>query len=298
MDLAKKTFCKGASDQDAALFVAQCKQSGLNPFNRECFFVSRKLNTGSKERPVWVNKYEFQPSEAGMLSRAERFPDYGGISAQAVYAGDDISINSGEGTVHHIFKPTERKGALIGAWSRVVRSGKTPTLIWLDLKGYVQDSSLWRNIPNTMIEKCSRVAALRKAYPSAFGGLYIREEMPAEGVELESTAVPEEATNSRTEALKGELRSKAQASAKQSEATPAAKMPEAYERIRALGERHGLSRPELGALVKQATGKLRKDMHLLDEHDVAQVEAALKAEQALDSGPAHDYAGASKGAVQ
>ena len=28
-----------------------------------------------------------------------------------------------------------------------------------------------------MIEKCARVAVLRKAYPEAFGGLYIREEM-------------------------------------------------------------------------------------------------------------------------
>ena len=28
-----------------------------------------------------------------------------------------------------------------------------------------------------MIEKCARVAALRKAYPEAFGGLYVREEM-------------------------------------------------------------------------------------------------------------------------
>jgi hypothetical protein len=52
-------------------------------------------------------------------------------------------------------------------------------VVWLDFAGYVQQTPLWSKIPTTMIEKCARVAALRKAYPEAFGGLYIQEEMPA-----------------------------------------------------------------------------------------------------------------------
>ena len=145
--------------------------------------MGRRQNAGNRERPNWVTRYEFQPSEAGMLARAERFPDFKGIQASAVYAEDEIIVDQGKGEVVHRFNPAKRKGALVGAWARVVREGKLPVVVWLDFSGYVQQTPLWAKIPTTMIEKCARVAALRKAYPEAFGGLYVREEMPAEEYE-------------------------------------------------------------------------------------------------------------------
>lgn len=145
--------------------------------------MARRQNAGNREKPNWVTRYEFQPSEAGMLARAERFPDFKGIQASAVYAEDEIIVDQGQGEVLHRFNPAKRKGSLVGAWSRVVRDGKLPVVVWLDFAGYVQQTPLWAKIPTTMIEKCARVAALRKAYPEAFGGLYVREEMPAEEFE-------------------------------------------------------------------------------------------------------------------
>lgn len=180
-ELVRRTICpKGISEDEFALFVEQCKRSGLDPLLKEAFCVARRQNVGNRERPNWVTKYEFQPSEAGMLARAERFPDFRGIQASAVFAEDDILVNQGKGEVHHTFNPAKRKGALVGAWSRVVRDNKLPVVVWLDFSGYVQQTPLWAKIPSNMIEKCARVAALRKAYPEAFGGLYVREEMPAE----------------------------------------------------------------------------------------------------------------------
>ncbi|MBF5042789.1 phage recombination protein Bet [Aggregicoccus sp. 17bor-14] len=181
VELIKRTICpKGIGDDEFALFIEQCKRSGLDPLLKEAFCVARRANTGTRERPNWTTKYEFQPSEAGMLARAERFPDFKGIQASAVYAEDEIIVDQGQGEVTHRFNPAKRKGSLAGAWSRVVREGKLPVVVWLDFAGYVQQSPLWSKIPTTMIEKCARVAALRKAYPEAFGGLYVREEMPAE----------------------------------------------------------------------------------------------------------------------
>ncbi|RKH61509.1 phage recombination protein Bet [Corallococcus aberystwythensis] len=181
VDLVKRTICpRGISEDEFALFIEQCKRSGLDPLLKEAFCVARRQNIGNRERPNWVTKYEFQPSEAGMLARAERFPDFKGIQASAVFAEDEIVVDQGKGEVVHRFNPAKRKGALVGAWSRVVREGKLPVVVWLDFSGYVQQTPLWAKIPTTMIEKCARVAALRKAYPEAFGGLYVREEMPAE----------------------------------------------------------------------------------------------------------------------
>ncbi|PTL77634.1 phage recombination protein Bet [Vitiosangium sp. GDMCC 1.1324] len=184
VELIKRTICpKGIGEDEFALFIEQCKRSGLDPLLKEAFCVARRQNAGNRERPNWVTRYEFQPSEAGMLARAERFPDFKGIQASAVYAEDDIIVDQGKGEVVHRFNPAKRKGSLVGAWARVVREGKLPVVVWLDFAGYVQQTPLWAKIPTTMIEKCARVAALRKAYPEAFGGLYVREEMPAEEFE-------------------------------------------------------------------------------------------------------------------
>jgi phage recombination protein Bet len=184
VELIRRTICpKGIGEDEFALFIEQCKRSGLDPLLKEAFCVGRRQNVGNRERPNWVTRYEFQPSEAGMLARAERFPDFKGIQASAVYAEDEIIVDQGKGEVVHRFNPAKRKGALVGAWARVVREGKLPVVVWLDFSGYVQQTPLWAKIPTTMIEKCARVAALRKAYPEAFGGLYVREEMPAEEYE-------------------------------------------------------------------------------------------------------------------
>ncbi|WP_257462686.1 phage recombination protein Bet [Archangium lipolyticum] len=194
VELIKRTICpKGIGEDEFALFIEQCKRSGLDPLLKEAFCVARRQNAGNREKPNWVTRYEFQPSEAGMLARAERFPDFKGIQASAVYAEDEIIVDQGRGEVVHRFNPAKRKGSLVGAWSRVVRDGKLPVVVWLDFAGYVQQTPLWAKIPTTMIEKCARVAALRKAYPEAFGGLYVREEMPAE--EFEPAAEPAPATS-------------------------------------------------------------------------------------------------------
>lgn len=169
VELVKRTICpKGISDDAFALFMEQCKRSGLDPLLKEAFCVPRS------------GQHVFQPAEAGMLARAERFPDYKGIQASAVYAEDEIIVDQGKGEVTHRFNPAKRKGQLVGAWARVVREGKLPVVVWVDFQGYVQQTPLWSKIPATMIEKCARVSALRKAYPEAFGGLYIAEEMPEE----------------------------------------------------------------------------------------------------------------------
>jgi len=197
VELIRRTICpRGIGDDEFALFIEQCKRSGLDPLLKEAFCVARRQNVGNRERPNWVARHEFQPSEAGMLARAERFPDFRGIQASAVYAEDEIIVDQGKGEVVHRFNPAKRKGSLVGAWARVVRDAKLPVVVWLDFAGYGQQTPLWAKIPTTMIEKCARVAALRKAYPEAFGGLYVREEMPAEEFEAPSEpAAPAGAAN-------------------------------------------------------------------------------------------------------
>jgi phage recombination protein Bet len=173
---------KGIPAIEAELFVRRCRHTGLDPLNGEAFCVPRRVNRGTREQPDYVTVYVFQPAEAGMLARAERFPDYRGTQAMAVYSDDPlIEIDAPEGMVKHKVNPTRRKGSLMGAWARVERVGRTPTVVWLELAGYLQGTDQWRKIPSTMIEKCARMAALRKAYPATFGDCYIEEELDQGG---------------------------------------------------------------------------------------------------------------------
>lgn len=180
IELIKRSICpRGITDDEFLLFIEQCKRSGLDPLLKQAFCVPRSVKISAKGQPErWATKHEFQPSEAGMLTRAESFPDYGGIESAEVYAEDPIVIDYGAGTVDHKVNPAQRKGMLVGAWARVVRNGKRPVVVWVDFAAANQPTPLWGKMPAVMVRKCSRVAALRTAYPAAFGGLYVAGERP------------------------------------------------------------------------------------------------------------------------
>lgn len=176
-ELVKRTVCpKGISDDAFALFIEQCRRSGMDPLIKESYCVERRTNIGTKDKPNYVVQHVFQGAEGGFLTRAERFPDYRGCTAGAVYERDSFKMNQAKGEVDHEAEPHKPRGLLKGAWGKVERVGRTPVVVWLNLGGYVQQSPLWSKIPETMIEKCARVAALRKAYPDAFAGVFIPEE--------------------------------------------------------------------------------------------------------------------------
>lgn len=125
-----------------------------------------------------------------MLARAERFPEHRGTMGAAVFEGDEILVDEGAGVVQHKYDPTKRSGKLLGAWARVRREGKDPTVRWLDLASRVQPTPLWGKDASGMILKCARVAVLRAAYPEAFGGLYVAGERPDDVDTGEEADVP------------------------------------------------------------------------------------------------------------
>lgn len=183
LEVVKRQLCpSGVTDEELALFIEVCKRSGLDPFQKEIFCVPRRVNTGTKDNPRWVQKHEAQPAEAGMLARADRFPDFRGIKAAAVYSGDEILIT--EDTVTHRFNPAKRQGQLVGAWAQAFREGRVYPVEYVTLEAYRQATSQWNSKPDTMLVKCARAAALRRAYPNSFAGLYLKEEMPAEEFEV------------------------------------------------------------------------------------------------------------------
>ena len=179
-ELIRRTICpKGISEDEFALFLEQWQAQRPGPAAQGSLLRGAPPQHRQPRAPQLGDEARV-PALRGRHARPRGALPGLSRPGSAVFAEDEIIVDQGKGEVVHRFNPAKRKGALVGAWSRVVRDGKLPVVVWLDFSGYVQTTPLWAKIPTTMIEKCARVAALRKAYPEAFGGLYVREEPPAE----------------------------------------------------------------------------------------------------------------------
>lgn len=220
IDLIKRQVCPaGVTDDEFAIFIEQCKRTQLDPLIKEAFCVPRKVKIQHRDGSTeWVTKHEFQPAEAGMASRADRFPDYRGIKSGAVYANDKIEIDQEAGTVVHKYNPAGDRGALIGAWARAFREGRHTPVEFVKLGEYIQKlpdgktTGQWGAKPETMIVKCARAAAFRRTYPNTFGGLYIKEEdQEHEERELNPAPSPEGNGKTRTDSVAEKVAARAAA---------------------------------------------------------------------------------------
>ena len=154
IEIIKQQIAKGCSDGELALFGQVCQKTGLDPFSRQIYAISRG------------GKMSIQISIDGFRTIAARSGLYGGSMTE--WCGDD------------------------GVWRDVWLSSKPPaaakTTVWR--KGcpnpftgvarygaYSQGNSMWSKMPDTMIAKVSEALALRKAFPAELSGLYSSEEM-------------------------------------------------------------------------------------------------------------------------
>lgn len=173
LDLLKAQLCpQGITDGEFAIYVQGCKARGLDPFKNEAYCVPR--NQGGKKMNV------LQVSVEGMRTRAMRFGDLLSYAKDAVYEKDACVVNREAGTVAHRYDASKPRGALMGAWARVVRRGMDPFLVYLPAGSRTVGQAYATGGAGEHLAKCAVAAALRDAYPDAFGGLYTAEEMPPE----------------------------------------------------------------------------------------------------------------------
>lgn len=160
---------KFITDGEIELFINLCKFQRLNPFTREAYLVKYD---GSKPAQMVTALGAF-------MRMADEQPNYEGIEDGIIVQTVDKKIVDREGCIMY---PGE---TLLGGWAKVHRSDrKFPASIRLDLREYSKGQSTWNSLPKTMINKCAKVAALRKAFPSTYQGLYSEDE-------IKNTVVPE-----------------------------------------------------------------------------------------------------------
>lgn len=167
IDLWKRTFCKGATDDELALFVSVCRRTGLSPEARQVFAVKRW------DAKLGREVMSIQISIDGFRVIAERSGKYAGQLKPMFCGADkkwtDVWLDS-----------APPLAAIIGVHRSDFKEPLCAVAVW---KSYCQTdkhgspTKMWKNMPEVMLAKCAEALALRKAFPNELSGLYTNDEM-------------------------------------------------------------------------------------------------------------------------
>ena len=168
--LVKRTICKPkereATNDELALFVGQCKRTGLDPFARQIYAVFRK-SRGQEQMTIQVGI-------DGLRLIAERSGHYLGQIGPLWCGQDGVWRETWFAKDHPLAAKVIVRKVVAGQIS------ETPAVAhWTE---YVptfngKPSGLWSDKPALMLAKCAEALALRKAFPNDMSGLYTDDEM-------------------------------------------------------------------------------------------------------------------------
>ena len=145
------------NDADLSVFFHQAKRSGLDPFKREIYMITRK------------GKPTIQTGIDGFYKIADRVSRSTGGTwgiTSTLWCGQD-------GQWADVWL---QPGPPSAAKVTIERNGSSFTVVALTSE-YQAQGPMWQKMPARMIAKCAEALAIRKAFPEDLSGLYTSEEM-------------------------------------------------------------------------------------------------------------------------
>ncbi|MDI9595668.1 MAG: phage recombination protein Bet [Atribacterota bacterium] len=159
VELVKRMFAKGATDDEFAVFLELAKRYNLDPFKRQIFFLpDKRMNEPGK----------IMVSHAGLIHIAHSSGQWGGMKTFIITKdGEERLI---------VDNPNDIAGAVCYVYRK---DWKEPLIHAVAFREYFKQNQSkqgsWYTMPQTMIKKVAEAGALRRAFD--LGGLYIEEEM-------------------------------------------------------------------------------------------------------------------------
>jgi phage recombination protein Bet len=154
LELVKRTIAVNATNDELALFLAQCARTGLDPFARQIYFIKRG------------GKGSVQVSIDGFRVVAERTGELNG--QEQAWCGED-------GVWRDVWLGKDNPAAArVVVYRKGCDHGFPAVARWSE---YQAGGPMWQKMPATMLAKCAEALALRKAFPHQLSGLYTPDEM-------------------------------------------------------------------------------------------------------------------------
>jgi phage recombination protein Bet len=152
-----------ASEADCMNFMMMCKARALNPFERDCFLVGYDGRNGAE--------FSIITAISAFLKRAEASAEFDGLESGVIVKDKDGAI------VDRVGDFTLDGDEILGGWAKVHKKNiRIPIVARLNLRARYKDNQFWNNDKAGMIVKCAESDALRTAFPTKLGGLYVEPE--------------------------------------------------------------------------------------------------------------------------
>lgn len=159
VELIRRTVAEGTTDDELAIFLHQCRRTGLDPLARQIHCIVRGKGDNRKAT--------IQTGIDGYRLIAERTGRYAG-SERPVYEDWDVpELRSATVTVYK----------LVGG-ERIPYTG---VAYWEEFYPKGQYTGMWDKMPRLMLAKTAEAQALRKAFPADLSGVYVEEELHQAG---------------------------------------------------------------------------------------------------------------------
>jgi phage recombination protein Bet len=172
LDLLKRTYAAGTTDDEFALFMNTSQRLKLDPFAKQIYAIKRR--SWDRAANGYVDKLTIQVGIDGFRAVADSTGDNDGQDGP-YWCGSD-------GVWRDVWLSNEAPAAAkVVVWKRGCAkpfTGIATFRSYAQLQGKEQKPTRqWEQMPDVMLAKCAEALALRKAFPSKLSGVYAPEEM-------------------------------------------------------------------------------------------------------------------------
>ncbi|SFD44717.1 RecT family recombinase [Bacillus sp. UNCCL81] len=238
LDTLKHTIAVGTSNEQFALFVQTCVNSGLNPFLNQIYCI------------VYGGKMSIQVAVEGVLALARKQPGFKGVDVELVHENDDFKYNPASKEItHSVGFP---RGKVIGGYAIAKKENFTDVVTLMEVsevehmtKG--NNKNMWTNYFNDMFKKHIMKRAAKLQY-----GIEIAEDeqIGSSSVDEATSGYRKEITPNQIQIAEGEV------------IDPEDEMKSRWSEIKSKQVKYSLSEDELKNIIKVNFNKVAKELTL------------------------------------